>query len=148
MAEIRFEGQNIKIEMVGSEEFLETRGQQIIVKLLALDSEVLGKKINLSEKPLDSIPEENLAQYLKAFNGKSEKIRFLAIAAFLQNNGLGRLETGDIIKALKQANQKPFTNTSDCKAKCIKEGSCAKDDKRTFYVTNLGFEMLRLNSNF
>ncbi len=148
MAEIRFEGQNIKIEMVGSEEFLETRGQQIIVKLLALDSEVFGKKTNLSEKPLDSIPEENLAQYLKAFNGKSEKIRFLAIAAFLQNNGLGRLETGDIIKALKQANQKPFTNTSDCKAKCIKEGSCAKDDKRTFYVTNLGFEMLRLNSNF
>lgn len=147
MAEIRFEGQNIKIEMVGSEEFLETRGQQIIVKLLALDSEVFGKKTNLSEKPLDSIPEENLAQYLKAFNGKSEKIRFLAIAAFLQNNGLGRLETGDIIKALKQANQKPFTNTSDCKAKCIKEGSCAKDDKRTFYVTNLGFEMLRLNSN-
>ena len=148
MAEIRFEGQNIKIEMVGSEEFLETRGQQIIVKLLALDSEVPSKKINLSEKPSDSIPEENLAQYLKAFNGKSEKIRFLAIAAFLQNNGLGRLETGDIIKALKQANQKPFTNTSDCKAKCIKEGSCAKDDKRTFYVTNLGFEMLRLNSNF
>ncbi len=148
MAVIRFEGQNFKIELVGSEEFLEEKGQQLIENLLVLDSEVNPREkdaIDITEGPQQ---EENLAQYLKAFNGKSEKIRFLAIAAFLQKNGMNRLETGDIIKALKQSNQKPFTNTSDCKAKCIKEGSCAKDDRRTFYVTNLGFEMLKLNSNF
>ncbi len=148
MAEIRFEGRNIKIELIGTEEFLEEKGQQIIANLLALDAEVKPKEIEAREETVESKQEEVLAQYLKPFNGKAEKLRFLAIAAFLQNNGMKRLETGDIIKALKQANQKPFTNTSDCKAKCIKEGSCAKDDRRTFYVTNLGFEMLKLNSNF
>ena len=148
MAEIRFEGQNIKIELIGTEEFLEEKGQQIIANLLALDAEVKPKEIEVREETVESKQEENLAQYLKPFNGKADKLRFLAVAAFLQNNGMKRLETGDIIKALKQANQKPFTNTSDCKAKCIKEGSCAKDDRRTFYVTNLGFEILKLNYNF
>lgn len=148
MAEIRFEGQNFKIELVGTEEFLEEKGQQIIVNLLALDAKIKPNVTEGSEGTVQPNYEANLAQYLKPFNGKPEKIRFLAIAAFLQNNGMKRLETGDVIKALKQSNQKPFANPSDCKAKCIKEGSCAKDDRRNFYVTNLGFEKLTMSSTF
>ncbi|MYJ86095.1 MAG: hypothetical protein F4044_00060 [Rhodobacteraceae bacterium] len=148
MAELRFEGQNIKVEMVGSEEFLEEKGQQLVNKLLELDSKAKPSETKIAEVPVEIRQENNLAQYLRAFGGKSEKIRFLAIAGFLQNKGMKRLETGDIIKAVKQSNQKPFKNTSDCKAKCIQEGTCAKDERRTFYVTNLGFEMLKSNSNF
>ena len=148
MAEIRFEGQNLKIELIGTEEFLEEKGQKIIADLVALDAETNRQEKEVMEETGEAKQEEILAQYLKPFNGKPEKLRFLAIAAFLQNNGMNRLETGDIIKALKKSNQKPFANTSDCKAKCIKEGSCAKDDRRTFYVTNLGFEMLKLNSSY
>ncbi|MDP8228464.1 MAG: hypothetical protein P9M15_03330 [Candidatus Electryoneaceae bacterium] len=63
--------------------------------------------------------------------------KFLATAVWLHSKGKGRLSTGDIIKALKDASQSKLSNASDSLKANFKKGLCEKDGTE-FFVTDEG----------
>jgi hypothetical protein len=67
--------------------------------------------------------------------------RFLATAEWLHNKGKQRLQTGDVVKALSEANQPRLSNPSECLNQNVTKGHCEKEGK-TFFVTPEGKTVL------
>ena len=68
---------------------------------------------------------------------KSQVKKFLATAVWLEAKGSKRIQTSEVTKALKDANQKRLGNASDCLNKNVSKGYCEKDGKQ-FFVTQDG----------
>lgn len=95
-------------------------------------------KLNLTGKP------KNLSLFLKEKGATTNQVKkFLATAAFLQLGGKKRLSTGDITKAIKDANQTKLVNASDCLNQNVKKGHSEKDGGE-FFVTSHGFSELSI----
>lgn len=68
---------------------------------------------------------------------KNQTKKFLATAIWLEAKGKSRMGTGDIARALKDANQNRLSNPSECLNQNIAKGYCEKDGK-DFFVTSEG----------
>ncbi|GAB3489301.1 hypothetical protein GCM10027399_05100 [Curvibacter fontanus] len=68
---------------------------------------------------------------------KNHVRRFLATAEWLHSKGSRRLQTGDVSKALSDANQPRLGNASECLNKNVSKGHCEKEGK-AFFVTPEG----------
>ena len=79
-----------------------------------------------------------LPTYLqKCGNTTNQVRRFLATAEWLHKKGKNRVKTGDVVKALSDANQKRLGNASECLNKNVAKGHCEKDGDG-FFVTPEG----------
>lgn len=88
----------------------------------------------------------SLVSFLKENNATVQQVKkYLATAAFLQINGKHRLNTSDVVEALKNANQSRLGNPSDCLNQNVKKGHCEKDGGKDFFVTVDGFRELGLD---
>lgn len=84
----------------------------------------------------------NLASFLRDKNATSNQTKkFLATAAFLQQNGRQSLGTNDVTKTLEDGKQGKLTNPALCLINNVKKGYCEKKGK-DFYVTPEGFTSL------
>jgi hypothetical protein len=84
------------------------------------------------------IAKKPLAAFLREKNATTNQVRkFLAAAAWLEAKGKKRLSTGDVTKALREANQARIGNPSDSLAKNINKGFCERDGDE-FFVTEEG----------
>ena len=89
-----------------------------------------------------SIAKKTLASLLQEKNATGNQIKkFLATAVWLEAKGQTRLQTRDITKALKDANQTRLGNPADCLNKNVTKGNCEKDGKQ-FFVTDDGKKSL------
>jgi hypothetical protein len=84
------------------------------------------------------IAQKTLPAFLGDTNAKSNQvIKFLATALWLHAKGSKRLKTGDVAKALSNANQTRLANASNCLASNIKKGFIEKTGNE-FFVTDDG----------
>jgi hypothetical protein len=72
---------------------------------------------------------------------KNQVKKFLATAVWLEAKGQNRLQTRDVVAALKTANQSRLGNASDALKKNITKGFCEKDGTQ-FFVTDEGKKSL------
>jgi len=88
----------------------------------------------------------NLASFLKQKNATSNQTKkFLATAAFLQQNGRESMGTNDVTKTLEDGKQGKLTNPALCLINNVKKGYCEKKGK-DFYVTPEGFTSLGIST--
>jgi hypothetical protein len=90
----------------------------------------MGKDAAIGKKTLPAFLQE------KSATTKQVK-KFLATAVWLESKGQSRLSTGDVTKALSDANQKRLGNPADCLNQNVSKGYCEKDGKQ-FFVTDEG----------
>lgn len=90
----------------------------------------MGKDQSIAKKTLPSFLQERNAT-------RNQTKRFLATAVWLEAKGQNRLQTSDVTKALKDANQSRLGNPADCLKKNVSKGNCEKDGKQ-FFVTDDG----------
>jgi hypothetical protein len=84
------------------------------------------------------IAKKTLPAFLQEKNATTTQVKkFLATAVWLEAKGQNRLTTGDVTKALSDANQKRLGNPADCLGQNVSKGHCEKDGKQ-FYVTDEG----------
>jgi len=84
------------------------------------------------------IAQKTLPSFLGEKNAKSNQvIKFLATSLWLHAKGNRRLKTGDVTKALSNANQTRLANASNCLASNIKKGFIEKTGSE-FFVTDDG----------
>ncbi|MBI5406239.1 MAG: hypothetical protein HZA18_00915 [Nitrospirae bacterium] len=92
-------------------------------------------------KPMGSdagIAKKTLPAFLSEKGATKNQIKkFLATAIWLEAKGKARLSTGEISKAIKDANQSKLSNPSECLKQNISKGYCEKDGKE-FFVTAEG----------
>lgn len=89
-----------------------------------------------------SIAKQTLPAFLQEKNaGRNQIKKFLATAVWLEAKGQNRLQTSDVTKALKDANQSRLGNPADCLNKNVSKGYCEKDGKQ-FFVTDDGKKSL------
>lgn len=94
----------------------------------------MGADAEIAKKTLPTFLSEKGAS-------KNQMKKFLATSVWLEAKGKIRLNTGDIAKALKDANQNKLSNPSDCLNKNVAKGYCEKD-KYEFFVTEDGKKSL------
>lgn len=133
---------------VGGFEFSGEGDQEWVAKQL---DKILAKADELTNlsPPVREAPAENhkpmgidagiAKKALRAFLSekgatKNQIKKFLVTAIWLEAKGKARLSTGDISKALKDANQSKLSNPSECLKQNVSKGYCEKDDKE-FFVT-------------
>ncbi len=94
-----------------------------------------------SHKPMGkdtAIAKKTLPAFLQEKNATTKQVKkFLSTAVWLEAKGQSRLETGDVTKALNDANQKRLGNPADCLNQNVTKGYCEKDGKQ-FFVTDDG----------
>jgi hypothetical protein len=89
-----------------------------------------------------SIAKQTLRAFLQEKNATQNQVKkFLATASWLESKGQTRIQTSDVIKALKDANQTKLGNAADCLNKNVTKGHCEKDGN-TFFVTDDGKKSL------
>jgi hypothetical protein len=85
-----------------------------------------------------AIAKKTLPAFLQEKNATTKQVKkFLATAVWLEAKGQNRLTTGDVTKALGDANQKRLGNPADCLNQNVSKGYCEKDGKQ-FFVTDEG----------
>jgi hypothetical protein len=85
-----------------------------------------------------AIANKTLPAFLHEKNATTKQVKkFLATAVWLEAKGQNRLTTGDVTKALNDANQKRLSNPADCLNQNVSKGHCEKDGKQ-FFVTDDG----------
>lgn len=94
----------------------------------------MGGDDEIAAKPLPTFLAEKQAN-------KSQVQKFLATAVWLEAKGKNRLQTSDVSKALKDANQSKLGNPSETLNKNVAKGYCEKDGKQ-FFVTQEGKDSL------
>jgi len=94
-----------------------------------------------SHKPMgkdSAIAKKTLPAFLQEKNATTKQVKkFLATAVWLEAKGQNRLTTGDVTKALGDANQKRLGNPAECLNQNVSKGHCEKDGKQ-FFVTDEG----------
>ena len=90
----------------------------------------MGADSEIARKTLPSFLSEKAAN-------KNQNKKFLVTAIWLESKGKSRLSTGDVARALKDANQNRLSNPSECLKQNISKGFCEKDGK-DFFVTSEG----------
>jgi len=97
--------------------------------------------MNAGRRPMgkdSSIAEKTLPAFLQEKDATSSQIKkFLATAVWLEAKGQNRVQTGEVTRALKDANQKRLSNPADCLNKNVRKGYCEKNGKQ-FFVTDGG----------
>ena len=84
------------------------------------------------------IAQKTLPAFLAETNAKSNQVKkFLATTLWLHAKGSKRLKTGDVTKALNNANQTRLANASNCLASNVKKGFIEKTGSE-FFVTDDG----------
>jgi hypothetical protein len=74
-----------------------------------------------------SIAKQTLPSFLQEKNaGRNQIKKFLATAVWLEAKGQNRLQTSDITKALKDANQARLGNPADCLNKNVSKATVKK----------------------
>lgn len=142
-----------KIEIkIGEISFSGEGDQEWLSKQLDKIIEHAGKLIKLApgpdpgtgdagHKPMSKdteIAKKTLPAFLQEKNATTKQVKkFLATAVWLEAKGQSRLSTGDVTKALNDANQKRLGNPADCLNQNVGRGYCEKDGKQ-FYVTDEG----------
>jgi hypothetical protein len=94
----------------------------------------MGKDPSIAKKTLASLLQEKNA-------ARNQVKKFLATAVWLEAKGTTRLQTSDVTKALKDANQSRLGNPADSLNKNVSKGYCEKDGKQ-FFVTDDGKKSL------
>jgi hypothetical protein len=85
-----------------------------------------------------SIGRKTLPSFLQEKNAtRNQTKKFLATGVWLEARGQNRLQTNDVTKALKDANQSRLGNPADCLNKNVSKGYCEKEGKQ-FFVTDDG----------
>lgn|GEM_PF-900381 len=94
---------------------------------------------------INTIKLTNLASFLREKNATTNQTKkFLATAAFLQQNGRQSMGTNDVTKTLEDGKQGKLTNPALCLINNVKKGYCEKKGKE-FYVTPEGFTSLGIS---
>lgn len=90
----------------------------------------MGKDLSIQKKTLPSFLQEKAAT-------TNQVKKFLSTAVWLEAKGKSRLQTSEITKALKDANQTRLGNPADCLNRNVSKGYCEKDGNQ-FFVTEDG----------
>jgi hypothetical protein len=110
-----------------------------LIKLAPASSD--DEDANVGNKPIgkdSSIAKKTLPAFLQEKNAtRSQVKKFLATAVWLEAKGQKRIQTVDVTKALKEANQTRIGNPADSLNKNVSKGHCEKDGKQ-FFVTDDG----------
>jgi hypothetical protein len=94
----------------------------------------MGKDATIAKKTLPVFLTEKGA-------AKNQVKKFLATAIWLEAKGQSRLQTRDVVAALKTSNQSRLANASDALKRNITKGFCEKDGNQ-FFVTDDGKKSL------
>lgn len=96
---------------------------------------------DLGKKPMGKDPAiagKTLPAFLQDKSAtKNQNKKFLATAVWLEAKGKSRMKTGDVAKALKDAQQSRIGNPADCLNQNVQKGYCEKDGGE-FFVTDDG----------
>jgi hypothetical protein len=142
IGQITFSGQ-------GDQEWLSKQLDKILAqaeKLIQLapapsDNADVSAHSDTGHRPMgkdSSIAKKTLPAFLQEKNATRNQVKkFLATAVWLEAKGQNRLQTTDVAKALKDANQTRLGNPADCLNKNVTKGYCEKDGKQ-FFVTDDG----------
>ena len=136
----------------GNQDWLSNQLDKILEKipeLLKIELKDLSDESGTGKHTLENKKTKSklshLATFLKDKNATTnQNKKFLAVSAFLQLNGASRLNTGNIIQALKDSNQSMLSNASLNLTQNVTRGFCQKD-RKDFYVTSEGFAELGIN---
>jgi hypothetical protein len=114
---------------------------ETLIQLAPAESEGDGDGDKNTQKPMGkdaAIAKKTLPAFLQEKNATTKQVKkFLATAVWLKAKGQSRLATGDVTKALNDANQKHLGNPADCLNQNVSKGYCEKDGKQ-FFVTDDG----------
>lgn len=132
----------------GEKEWLAAQLDKLLAhapKLLAnaIDAPTAGKDNGQAPIQEDSgIASKTLVAFLQEKNATTVQVRkFLATAVWLESKGNKRLDTRDVVHALKDANQSRLGNPADCLNQNVGKGFCEKDGG-AFFVTVEGKKSL------
>lgn len=151
MSKLEIQIGEIKFSVEGDEKWLSEELEKIITKVPELlrispPPQVKPAKVSTPKtEPAKTSTATNtsntastLAGFLKEKSATtSQAKKFLATAVYLHKNGMDRISTRDVSKALKDARHTKLTNPSDCLNQQVKKGYCEKDGA-SFYVTPEG----------
>jgi hypothetical protein len=88
------------------------------------------------------IASKTLVAFLQEKNASTVQVRkFLGTSVWLESKGKKRLDTRDVVRALKDAKQTRLGNPADCLNQNVGKGLCEKDGD-TFFVTLEGKKSL------
>jgi hypothetical protein len=92
--------------------------------------------------PDASISKKTLPVFLGEKNATTNQVRkFLAAAVWLEAKGKSRLQSKDVVEALRTANQTKLKNPALCLSRNVSKGHCEKDGNQ-FFVTDDGKKAL------
>jgi hypothetical protein len=139
-AHIQIEIGKVKFTAEGSPDWVDKKYQEFLVQMGELQKNlpmieapaVEGRKADVDP------PNVPLAIFLKQKNvGANQVSRFLAAAIWLKRQGKSNVKTGEVVKALADAQQQRLGNPSDILNQNVKKGFCVKTGD-AFYVTPEG----------
>jgi hypothetical protein len=143
-AHLQVEVGKIKFTAEGSPDWVDRKYEEFLRHMSDLQRQL---------HPADEVPPERaslsgehanvpLAIFLKQKGvGSSQNNRFLAAAVWLKLKGQNIIKTGEVVKALADAQQQRMGNPSDILNQNVKKGFCVKSGDG-FYVTPEGEQSL------
>lgn len=135
-----------EIRVEGEQDWVSETYKQILIDIENIKSipMVVSPPSKATESSTDNFPA--LPIFLRDRDAlKSQNLKFLATAIWLQGQGKNRLTTSDVSAALSRFNQGRFGNVSDVLNQNVSKGFCVKDGKE-FYVTPEGKQEIGLES--
>ena len=147
-ARIELEIGDLKFVAEGSEGWVDNKYQAFLERVGKLRTSVPSS--SGTDETKESVEENDskepvvpLAIFLKTKNvGANQNNRFLAAAMWLKRKGNTEVKTGDVVKALADAQQQRLGNPADILNQNVKKGYCVKTSDG-FYITPEGEESLR-----
>lgn len=113
-----------------------------LIQLAPAPAPANGDTGNAPPSVNSAVAKKTLPAFLQEKGATTNQVKkFLATAFWLQARGQNRLQSKDVAKALKDANQPRLRNPADCLNKNVSKGSCEKDGDQ-FFVTDDGMKSL------
>jgi len=140
---VKFETDHFRFSYEGPADLLETKVRDFADHMVRLADDCRQSSVlpDISPAPVQrpaAMP--NLAQYFTALKPKTQILRFLATATWLQEQGKEPLTTRRVSETLRLNKQQKLGNASDCLQKNILAGHCERngDHPQAFFVTETG----------
>ncbi len=138
---VTFETDHFRFSYEGPAELLETKVRDFADHMIHLADDCRQPPASPPTGPVArpaAMP--NLGQYFSLLKPKTQILRFLATATWLQHQDRGPLTTRLVTETLRQHKQPKLGNASDCLQKNIQSGHCEGDGDhpQSFFVTDSG----------
>lgn len=142
IGQIQFSGEGEQDWVAKQLDKIIAQSEKLIQLASLVDNEDDGGDEHKRMKPDVAIAKKNLPAFLNEKSATSNQVRkFLATAVWLEAKGKNRLQTKNVVDALRAANQTKLKNAALCLIRNVSKGSCEKDGNQ-FFVTDDGKKSL------